>query len=139
MAAWAEWAATLGLLGAIVAAFFLLARWALRGWRWGPGPPSYVPPPETTAADGEGPPRPAGRFGAAVDRALKTLALVAVGALALMMAVLAVGVPLLAIAAMVVHQLWPEAPYARWALALTGGVLVLLGIGAVAAWRGRPS
>jgi hypothetical protein len=53
------------------------------------------------------------------------------------MAVLAVGVPRLAVAAMVVHQLRPEAAYARWALALTGGVLVLLGIGAAAARRGR--
>jgi hypothetical protein len=137
----AEWAATLGLLGAVVAAFVLLARWALGGWRWGPGLPSFTPPPEGAApSGGDGPPRPAGRLGAAVDRVLGTFAVAAVGALALLVAVLAVGVPLLAISAMVVHQLWPGAPYALWALALTGGVLGLLGLGAlIAFWRGLRS
>jgi hypothetical protein len=131
----AEWGATLGLLGAVVAAFALVARWALRGWRWGPGLPSFTPPPEEAAtSDGDGPPRPAGRVGAAIDRVIGVLAVGAVGALALVVAVLAVGVPLLAITAMVVHQLWPGAPYALWALALTGGVLGLLGLGAVIAF-----
>jgi hypothetical protein len=62
------------------------------------------------------------------------LAVGAVGAVTLVVGALAVGVPLLAITAMVVHQLWPGAPYARWALALTGGVLGLLGLGALIAF-----
>jgi hypothetical protein len=53
------------------------------------------------------------------------------------MALLAVGAPLLAIAATMVHRRWPEAPHARWARALTGGVLVLLGVGAEAGGRSR--
>jgi hypothetical protein len=130
----AEWVATLGLLGAVVAAVALAAWWALRGWRWGPGLPSFTPPPEGAAPPvGDGPPRPAGSVGAAIDRALGAFAVAAVGALALVGAVLAVGVPLLAITAMVVHQLWPGAPYALWALALTGGALGLLGFGAAIA------
>jgi hypothetical protein len=131
----AEWLATLGLLGAIVAAFALVAWWALRGWRWGAGLPSFTPPPgEAALSDSDGPPRPAGRVGAAVDRVLGMLAVGAVGAVTLVVGALAVGVPLLAITAMVVHQLWPGAPYARWALALTGGVLGLLGLGALIAF-----
>jgi hypothetical protein len=70
-----EWAVTLGLLGALVATFALVAWWALRGWRWGPGLPVYTPPPAAAR-----PPGRAGRLGAGVGRALGGLALVVVGA-----------------------------------------------------------